>query len=307
MAVDPVTHNPWYRDPDNGEAGWTILETAIDWLTLTSIGPQSGTVLYDYGRGVIDQLEGQGNRKRPWRWQGYTGACCSGVSTGWRLDGAILRASGEQANEVARFVPLDKYKITRIDLQVTARRESGRGENLRVLWSSLKNHPQRNENWARTTLIESSDGGATLNIGDRARDVYLRIYNKHAEDRRNYPVGAYRWEVELKNATAQTEATQWTLAEDKSDFVRRSVQSWFDRSHIIVPWSDGRVDRKWHVPRPRTDVDRLSLWLSTTVRDAIDVVSIWQSEDEILEALGFTLAAKLIRQRRAKQAEGGTT
>src|ERR1051325_2372516 len=56
---------------------------------------------------------------------------------------------------------------------------------------------------------QSKAGAPTVELGSRSSPRYVRVYNKTAESRGEYPPNCWRWEIELKQAESEHEHALW--------------------------------------------------------------------------------------------------
>jgi len=74
----------------------------------------------------------------------------------------------------------------------------------------------------RTTYIRGTPDGTTAYIGSRASERFYRVYDKHAESKGTYPLGAWRFECEYKGSRARAVASRLKGDSGSPERVRRS-------------------------------------------------------------------------------------
>lgn len=132
-----------------------------------------------------------------------------------------------------------------------------------------------------------STGGTTLYVGARTDEVFVRVYNKHAEAPEDYPEGAWRYEIELKGATADG---QWQAFKEEYPTAHELVglvSDYVSKRGLRVLWGESYGYRDWRAPSPVRDCQRTYRWVGSSVKSAIERLKYHYTEAEILEALGL--------------------
>lgn len=266
---------------------WKILEEAIDWVTFTERTSQNSQDLYDRTKAIVTEEEKKGELRKRWAWQGYQGYCIPGIQYGYRIDGAIARFSGPMAEQYGRGIATDHPHVTRLDLQVTARRSTDRGNVAADTYEQTVERMKSKLRPKHHALTVSSDGGATFTVGRRVDEVYCRIYNKTVESGGKYPPNVWRWECELKARTAEVEMARQVASAPDEYVVSRSVYAWFLRCYVDPPWRDSPADRTWRAPREYSTAEKRMKYLGSVGRSIVESVAGWYSTEQILAALGL--------------------
>lgn len=128
-------------------------------------------------------------------------------------------------------------------------------------------------------------GGQTLYLGHRSDDIFVRLYNKHAESPDGYPDGAWRWEAELKGETARQRWPDFQENWPTSDATVTLVSDYVQRLGGLAPFTAGYHYTAWKAPQPRREPERAMRWLSSQVRESIAHLKAWYSDGEIARAL----------------------
>jgi hypothetical protein len=181
------------------------LSVCIDWLNFTGDRLQSQPVLHDY-------ILNNGSMKPCKAVNGYTDAYedVLGARVMWhstRVDMGVhisysgrtlnaYRDNGIEAREVAEFHNARGHHCTRIDVAI----DSVDGAlDIAGLWDAIKEKRYTLPFNRKAALVTSTDG-ITLYIGSRTSDIFLRIYDKGAEQQTDD--NWKRVEIELKGQRA---------------------------------------------------------------------------------------------------------
>jgi Replication initiation factor len=272
-------------------AGVPILAAGVDWLTMTSRSLADEIALLELGARLIDEERQAGNDQRDLSIQGYRGSLCGGAFVGHREDGAMLRLSGYQAQTAWKDALGSGGVVTRLDVQVTA----GGGDlctDLAIVHREEARERRRRRGRPFDIRVDATDQkGQTLYLGGRQSDVYQRCYDKHAEEPRAYPPGAWRYETELKGdragATAraiydQARATSYITSFVHDSFERRGVHPIFAPDVIV---GDIRPHRQ------ESSAERRLRWLREHVGVTFARVARESGLDAAIDAISQTLLA----------------
>lgn len=269
-----------------------ILDSGVDWMTVTAQGPDERTGLGVLSRRLAREVKDKGNELLPWAFSGYAGFKTRGLQWGERHDSTIVRLSGP----TARWEWWDFYQlceaVTRVDWQVTYR--SSVDPQRRVLdhhkaakrkWHGRKDGPT-------VTIIADDRGGATLYLGKRASRIMMRVYNKFAESNDEHYRGCVRYEVELKERMAQSMMVQLTRGGMPQALIISSVHEMMSVRGVSPPWDPGGPPlTQDSEPISATDVARKRRWLRAQVRPTIDFLVEHVGMAAIAEDLGLNAFA----------------
>jgi DNA relaxase NicK len=268
-------------------AVWTILETRVDWLTLTATHAENAGALLDAGLREMGVDDARGLLRKPASFQGYVGVATDHVFAGWRADGACCRISSARAGASWRNLRVGGARATRIDLAVTARAPSGSSDVAysgfyadRILRGHGGTQPGR-------TLIQSTAGGSTLYLGRRTSARYGRLYDKHKESKGAYPTGTWRYEVEFKRKDAEVIACLLERPVDERKEIMNAVGQMFVSNGVDWPLADSTTLTRYETIHDIGSDERRLEWLRASVSPAIERLSLTYTREELLRALGM--------------------
>lgn len=233
-----------------------------------------------------------GNRQGIWRWRDYVGLKAGGAAYGTRRDGAILRASGEVADNWSAAIAALAGNLTRCDLQVTWV-DPGLDDDAAVmrLWHGRLPEAQRGRPPGRS-LIWNEHGGQTIYAGKRTSDQFGRIYAKHREQPQSYPPGAVRAEIEVKGAISKGLRERIALGSLGPDQVVALAGRWYRRRGLTLPLSGREAIEVETAPRTPTDAARTLRWLAGQVAPGVTRSVDWCGLWPTLTALGLAPAVQ---------------
>lgn len=257
------------------EFGGRVVEVGVDWLTCTARkGNPSARALCELAATLAALERQEGEAEEEYRAEGFRGAKCGGVRYGERTEDVLLSLSGPIAHEHwQEAVPLAD-NLSRLDLEVTTLLEQ---PDMRVHLKGLKLFERWRDGRAgrRPRGTPPKGGvqhmipwGATLMLGTRVSDVYLRAYDKGAQ-RKDYGVapptahrGAWepgywwRYEAELKRKVARDTAQRLLRSEDPAAAVRGMVAEEFERKGVRPRYKAHHPAEIVRTPRDPTNDDR---------------------------------------------------
>jgi hypothetical protein len=258
------------------------MNAGVDWITVTSRNYDHRKHLRDRMARLLDGQKDEGNKVEPWAWKGYAGWRAGPVTVGEREDSLFAQVTGGEAGLMWLSLLERPVNVTRLDVQVTVQGVGDERDLAAEGFTALEDAAvdgDRNRSYSRIT---TKPDGATLYLGATTSAVRCRLYDKHAETKGAYPVGAWRYEVQARSGLAGSLASG--LADRDGDALTcvASVYEHF-RARGIQPvfcTSGGGV--LGHVPRTRSDAERRLRWLREQVRPAVQ----W------LNANGYGAAAR---------------
>ncbi len=265
---------------------WAITSTGVDYITATASEPRHVAVLVAIGRSLCDAASKRGDEQEPWSWQGYQGRTSPQASYGLRQDGMIIRLSGTTAQEKwHELVPL-AAKVSRLDLQVTVRRDAYEGSLAQDGRRTAILHQAGEGRPPRITLILGHPRGDTLYIGSRSSDRFGRVYDKHESSPTDHPPGTWRYEVESKREVARLLARTILGSRDRERAIQSYVHNWFNMRGVPPVWDSETLYQERAPTRPTTTETRLA-WLRSSVAPLIRRMEAKIGREAVLEALGL--------------------
>lgn len=262
----------------------------VDYIRLTlraNAGQGDLMRLAEARQGAIE-VQGGRYETRRWYWQRYSGFQVGSVSWGSRDDGHILQVSGAIASSVADSALPEVWSCPRLDVAATvlltgddvllAKRAA---EQAAALAAAGQPGARR-----KVRLERTFGDGDTVYLGTRKSRVFARIYDKHRESLGNWPVGAWRYEIEAHNEAARHYLTEVRKVGKQNQACVDLVHQWFAGRGIEVPFQAGdSVDSS--IPAKKTDKSDTAWlrWLRQQVEPSIQKHIDRVGIDAILEAL----------------------
>jgi hypothetical protein len=271
----------------NGSQLQLILESRIDYATITAKEGKRADILEARGRYWAATEATNGYTVTPWAWKGYLGETTNGVTWGRRTDDVIIRLSGKAAERYAPTAITYCDNVSRLDVQVTLQ-----DQGMTVNWAErvydIANTDSRVVGkQTKTSLIANKPSGATCYIGSRSSERYYRCYDKHAESDGTYPPGTWRYEVEYKAARALAVARrlqdQGFTPRSSAEVVQQAFANYGFNVPALLPetsWRDAGI-------KYQTTDERRLLYLSTSIAPMIDRLRETYALTTIQSALGL--------------------
>lgn len=272
-----------------------VTSAGVDYITLTRTDGHQIDI--DTVHHINDNVRrvafgGQaGIETKPWGHLGYSGWSFGGWRHGYGRDGVIVTASGPTAQVVLESANWFGWRCTRVDAQVTVRSDQSPDDVIaqRLTEALLGRRAAGSGRPYKIRHVKGHGDGDTLYIGSRRSQIYVRIYNKHAESGfSDENVGCVRYEVEYKAEAAQA---VFGLIVDARDIGREA------RSLVASKLLHYRLGGVAGVPvlpgynivsgDRTTDLDTQLLWLERSVKPLIKRLLTRGYQSDIMAALGL--------------------
>lgn len=246
-----------------------IIESAVDWLTLTAIPSRGGPSLSALGKRLVTEEAEHGAKRKAWHWRTYAGEHAGGVSWGTGTDGELLQLTGGAADWYFDRTTSPRWRCTRIDVQVTCRFPSSIDAHIEGVFNGIASSRPQQGFAQSSSLIKTTQGGFTCYVGTPGSERLGRIYNKERESQHERYRNAARWEVECRGVVASSLRNHLAASADRRDALRRYVHTYFIGSGIKLPWNAGGV--LLHCDRPPRNAEAAAklAWLSNTVAPTV--------------------------------------
>lgn len=264
------------------------MASSIDWLTMTVKNRVQRDIIARMAEEETTRLEEAGHERVNYVSHGYSGWRAGGVTYGCRKDDDIVRLSGNAAGERWRTWGKHASNVSRIDLQVTHRIEGPPKSLGRTIYNGLAEGDIALRRARGQAIIESSDGGCTLYVGSRTSEVFLRLYDKGVEQAFCEPGLLWRWEVELKDASAKAMYQDLTRLGCSDMIIAGHVRRIWSERGITPPWKPTAETCAPYVTRPVTDVARKLSWLRNQVSPTVAYLIRRGLRADVLQALGVS-------------------
>ena len=278
------------------ESSTTVLETAIDWLTVTTRRNRIRDRWLLHCLTLQKRETRDGNRVRPFHLNQYVGQQCGRIRFGESASAMLVQYSGELADQEFEYLWPDHDTCTRLDIAVTVKYPVGASSIPLEAFACASHARDANPRLAQAVIIRDNSGGATCYVGSRRSSKFLRVYNKEAECRsRNDEPGiaryasAVRYELELHDVAAVA-AGGWLNEPGASHpKIRAYLRHHLEAHGIPCPWVDTDAETLPTGFRRRSDRETRLDWLRTSVRPAVDWLRSSCTADELRYRLGLEL------------------
>lgn len=270
-----------------------ILESGIDWLTVTAPRGESADSLIALAEPLLHQQSGEGNRISLWKGSGYHGKTSGAISWGVGREGSIVTLKSREALLSAEPFIEGGYRVTRIDLQTTCVDESKMEDRWQAEYYALQHRTRSVGRPIRSDLRLNSGGGSTLYLGSPKSDIIARGYDKGIEQKIAKAGECQRFEVQYRRRYAKLEAARINQSKDTAHYIARTVTSFFKSRGVAVPRvEEGTPEHlieyeALYTKRAESDDERILRWLGTSVRPSVQRLIESGKLKEALKALGL--------------------
>src|SRR4051812_38581446 len=131
--------------------------------------------------------------------------------------------------------------------------------------------------------------GSTCNIGSRISERYLRLYDKTAETKGEYPVRCWRYEIEYKGGRAKQCANAIFTSRDPTLQTFNAVRAVYGEYGIHLHTKGPSMGWRDAGYRRVTDDERRMLWVARCIRPVIRRLVEAYDAETVAEMLGFTI------------------
>lgn len=269
----------------------SVLQVGVDWITVSSSRKASTRRLKLAGYRLLEAERRRGNIRKVWGFSGYQGMKCGGVQVGERDDGACVRLSSQTADDHWLEVYHEADGCSRIDLQVTARSATDPRKLISQHYREALKFSRSQQRGPSVNIWKSSNGSATLYLGQRISENFGRIYDKGRESGHEALRGAVRYERECKGAVAHAMAFALSRARHKKALINAEVQQ-FILARGVSCWWPAENLKTIVLHESPTDCVRLCRWLSVQVSPSVQRLLEAGMRKEVLEALGLETATR---------------
>jgi hypothetical protein len=181
-----------------------ILKSAgIDWLTLTTTSIETKRRQWRYFNEIVAEDLSNGHSVVRSGQLGFVGTRTRHGFLGDREERQMLVVSGSRAKKAILLASKGDH-CTRIDVQVTVHLG---GEDVSAFLERQAENATRGFHARGTarepTKIYKGDKCQTVYVGSRKSDIFVRLYDKHAESKDEEWAGCVRMEVEFKGKASQ--------------------------------------------------------------------------------------------------------
>lgn len=276
-----------------------ILDSAVDWLTVTAKRGATADSLIALGDGLLHESITQGNRLFLFKSMGYHGRKAGGVSVGRRHDGGILTLSSGAAALSAEPLLGGAYHVTRLDLQTTVFDESQNASRGEIAYHLMQDRPKTAGRPLSASLRLNSSGGQTLYLGSSKSDVLGRLYDKGVESKAAEAGACWRYEVQYRRRPAEATARALGESENLHGAIASLVTDFFSHRGVVVPDAERSPAvhtlqyENLYFSKREADSDRSLRWLNTFVASTVKRLVDLGQRKAVMRALGLDEAGDL--------------
>lgn len=251
-----------------------VITAGIDWLSLSM--PNTALAYQSWRYACIRALETialGGYKIEPRRLLGYEGHSAGNCFIGENEHGSFAQFTGEKANDVFSQVYSPNCKVSRLDVQLTAKYDEMPSGIAKEAYASAirANEDLPTGRRRKCYIIVGSDGGDTAYIGSPSSEQRGRIYNKEIQSELVAYTRCWRYEVVFRNELSTSAAGQcpYPLVE-RAEWCVSVACKWFGSRGISISGIQPGLDVVLPLERTRpTDVERKLEWLKTQVAPTV--------------------------------------
>jgi len=271
-------------------SGSTVTRSHVDWLTTTTRGEDRSQPLWDLGQRILTAEEHKGQLPARRHLHGYAGFGTTHCFLGARADGCYLRISGEQCAEHWFEALTAAENCTRLDLAVDTALDPPVASLSQQLYRKSVHRFEHGGRPPMRKLVQDTNGGSTVYFGSRASERMGRVYDKGRETRTAAAGHWWRWEVELKDNSAEACGRAMLSAADASQFTLGVACRFFLSRSGFAPAKNTSAE-VFNLPQEAPTAERLLQWLASGVRPTVARLVNHYGRDRVLHALGIPLSS----------------
>lgn len=277
----------------------SVFDAGVDYLTVTTTEKKSRPRMVERALRLLKHEERSGYKLKPWTMSGFQGYSCGSMQVGEHDGRVLVRISGELAKAHWHSFGELHETCSRIDLQVTVRYECDAMHAIARTFRQAKRNKHEDGKARTVSLYQSSNGSATVYVGQRVTENYGRIYAKGLETKLPHWHNSVRFEAEFKGDQAATELRRLLPSSTPENDIVSRCRSFFSVRGCRPKWSyinleqpAGHRDIKSGVNKLETtmripDAARRLLWLANSVRGPVADLIADGYRSEVLQALGL--------------------
>lgn len=244
----------------------TIVESAVDWLSMSVNRPADAQRLLDWRDGKFKELEDAGYAEKRYSAHGYSYRSRGAVSVGVGPGSVLLQCSGSEAGASWRHCAQWATNVSRVDLAVTARPDVATDALARSEYEAARGGQRGRGRRPKYTVIVAEDRGDTLYVGSRTSDQLGRLYDKGRESREEAYKGCWRWEVQYRRDVALSTVRALLPALREAETIAATVASWFRARGVSAAYHVGGDPLANKGTRAVPDDQRFLEWLRKSVQ-----------------------------------------
>lgn len=244
----------------------TVIESRLDWLTMSSRDPSACASLLEWRDRRFAVLGEEGHREKSYTAYGRAFRSRAQVAIGVGRSDVIAQFSGPEAQRGFADCINWATNVSRIDLAVTGRFDTPTDTVAEGEYRAAQTAPRGRGRRSELTLILSEDRGDTLYVGSRTSDALGRLYNKWKESRSAEYTGCWRWEVQYRRGQALATARALQASQAPQAQVQATVSSWFRGRGVRAAFGSSAVPLDNRVASRPSDDERWLAWARKSVQ-----------------------------------------
>lgn len=270
-----------------------ILESGVDWLTVTAPRGERADKLIALGEPLLHQCASQGNRILLWKGNGYHGRTSGETSLGVGKEGSIVTLKSREAFLNAELFLGGEFRVTRLDLQTTCFDESAMEDRWTAEYLALQNRKKKAGRPIYSDLRLNSRGGSTLYLGSPKSDIIARAYDKGIEQKIAAQGECQRYEVQFRRKPAKRQFESLDKSESRTHYIASTVTHFFQARGIAVPrveTANPRIEiqhESLYSKRAESDSERSLRWLGTNIAPTVRRLIELGERSAVMRALGL--------------------
>lgn len=253
----------------------SVVSAGIDFLTLTSTNPQTKKAMWRYFNQIVATDLILGHKIVPGGAYGFYGKRARHGLLAAKEERSMLQVSGQAAQHTFKLIRSGD-NCTRIDVQVTVRVPGGDvPSTLAKMAAEARGAPAVRGIRPKVKTIEGDHGTETVYIGKRSSDIYIRLYDKFEESKKEEYRGCVRLEVEVKGKASK--ALWEKMASDGlgPGYLLSVLRGLLERRGVCVDWVSWPGKSKAIPFKEKTSQETTRAWWAVQVAPSVarDVAS----------------------------------
>jgi len=266
-----------------------LLDAGVDWSTTTFPDGLRARFANSKAEQLISSRSKEGYDVSDSNRLGFIGQRTEGLFYGWRADMLMVICSGEVAAAHSSFFLGLAGNVSRLDLAVTLRDDDIDRDWTEIALNQSSLDGRIDSGVLKTRRIQGTPDGATLYIGSRSSDRFIRIYDKTAESKGIYPERSWRWEIEYKKPRAGMVAARLLRLGAGPHAVIDVVRAGLLDLRVVLPYGNPGADWLPHPGSRKSDDETRLAYTSRVVRPFLQKLIDRVGESRVRAALSRSL------------------
>jgi len=267
----------------------SLLDAGVDWSTTTFPDGLRARFAHSKAEQLISSRSKEGYDVSDTNRLGFIGQRTEGLFYGWRGDLLMVICSGEVAAAHSSFFLGLAGNVSRLDLAVTLRDDNLDQDWTEIALQQCSMDGRIDSGLLKTRRIQGTPDGATLYIGSRSSDRFIRIYDKTAESKGVYPERSWRWEIEYKKPRAGMVAARLLRLGAGPHAVIDVVRAGLQDIRVVLPYGNPGADWLPHAGARKSDDETRLAYTNRVVRPFLQKLIDRVGESRVRAALSRSL------------------